>query len=99
MPLQRSDYHEAARYLAYACELLEREAFGRNMAAREVMQLAIRRLSPGAHFVGDAAAEISLLRHIGVPVLPARTEILKAVAVLHDQRGGNDMPRLGLGLW
>ena len=57
------------------------------MAAREVMQLAISRLSPGDHFVGDAAAEITLLRRIAdtVSVLPARTEVLKAVAVLRDQ--------------
>jgi len=64
------------------------------MAAREVLQLAIRRLSPGDHFVGDAAAEITVLRQVTdkVPMADARTEILKAVAVLRDRsnrwRGG-----------
>ena len=89
MTLQRSDYDQAARYLKYACELLETEAFGRTIAVREVLQLAIRRLSPGDHFVGDAAAEITLLLHIAntVPIAPARTEILKAVAVLRDSSG------------
>jgi hypothetical protein len=72
MTPQRSDYDQAARYLKYACGVLEREAFGRAIAAREVLQLAIRRLSPGDHFVGDAAAEITLLRHIAntVPIAP-----------------------------
>jgi hypothetical protein len=30
------------------------------MAARDVLQLVVRRLSPGDHFVRDAAAEITL---------------------------------------
>ena len=89
MPLHRSDYDQAARYLKYACELLERQAFGQTMAARNVLQLAVRRLSPGDHFVGDAAAEITVLRHVAdkVPMADARTEILKAVAVLRDRIG------------
>jgi hypothetical protein len=84
MTLRRSDYDQAARYLKYACELLERQAFAQTMAARDVLQLAVRRLSPGDHFVGDAAAEITVLRQIAdkVPMADARTEILKAVAVL-----------------
>ncbi len=45
MTLHRSDYGQAARYLKYACELLEREAFGRTVAAREVLKLAVQRLS------------------------------------------------------
>jgi 3-deoxy-D-manno-octulosonate 8-phosphate phosphatase KdsC-like HAD superfamily phosphatase len=59
------------------------------MAAREVLQLAIRRLSPCDHFVGDAAAEITVLRNVAdkVPMADARTEILKAVAVLRDRAG------------
>jgi hypothetical protein len=57
---------------------------GKTRATREVLQLAIRRLSPGDYFVGDVAAEITVLRHAAhqVPVADATTEILKAVAVL-----------------
>jgi hypothetical protein len=87
VPLLRSDYDQAARYIAYAIELLEREAFGRTTTMRNVLQLAVQRLSPGDHFVGDAAAEIAVLRDLAgkVPVAAARTEILKAVAVLRDK--------------
>jgi hypothetical protein len=64
MALMRSDYDQAARYLKYACELLEREAFGRITTIRHVLQLAMQRLSPGDRFVGDAAAEITVLRDL-----------------------------------
>ena len=86
MALLRSDYDQAARYVAYAIELLEREAFGRTTTMPNVLELAVQRLSPGDHCVGDAAAEITVLRDIAnkVPVAVARTEILKAVAVLRD---------------
>jgi hypothetical protein len=86
--LGRSDYDQASRYLAYACELLERQAFGKTMTIREMLHLAVRRLSPGDHFVGDAAAEITVLRQVAekVPIADAHTEILKAVAVLLDRR-------------
>lgn len=89
MTLRRSDYDQAARYLKYACELLERQAFGKTAALREVLQLAVRRLSPGDNHVGDAAAEITVLLHAAdkVPLPDARTEILKAVAVLRDTTG------------
>ena len=89
MPLRRSDYDQAVRYVAYAVDLLEREAFGQTTTMREVLELAARRLSPGDHYVGDAAAEITVLRDIAnkVPVAAARTEILKAVAVLRDKSG------------
>jgi hypothetical protein len=55
-----------------------------------VPELAAGRLSPGDHFVGDAAAEITALRQVAeeVPAAQARTEILKAVAVLQDTRAG-----------
>jgi hypothetical protein len=36
MTLHRHDYDQAARYLKYACELLERQAFGRTVTLREV---------------------------------------------------------------
>jgi hypothetical protein len=53
---------------------------------REVLRLAMRRLSPGDVYAGDAAAEITLLRDIASKVVgQARTDILKAVAVLHDR--------------
>jgi len=83
--LRRADFDQAARYLRYACELLEREAFAKTVKVREVLQLAARRLSPGDHFV--AAAEITVLRAAAdrVPAADARTEILKAVAVLRDK--------------
>jgi limonene-1,2-epoxide hydrolase len=84
--LRRSDYDQAARYLQHACDLLDSRAPGKMRATREVLQLAIRRLSPGDYFVGDAAAEITVLRHAAdqMRVADARTEILKAVAVLRD---------------
>ncbi len=89
MTLRRSDYDQAARYLRYACELLERQAFGKTIALREMLQQVARRLNPGDHYVGEAAAEITVLRQVvdKVPIADARSEILKAVAVLRD-RGG-----------
>ena len=87
MTLLRSDYHQAARYLQHACDLMDSNAPGKMRSTCEVLRLAIRRLSPGDHFVGDAAAEITALRHAAdqMPVADARTEILKAVAVLRDR--------------
>jgi hypothetical protein len=87
MTLQRSDYDQAARYIGNACELLKQQAPGKRLALRDVLELAVRRLSPGDHFVGDAAAEITVLRHAAdqMPLADARTEILKAVAVLRDR--------------
>ena len=89
--LQRSDYDQAARYLTYALELLSLHGTkDRTGAVRAVLEQAVRRLSAGDHFVGDAAAEITVLRDIAdkVPLIAARTEILKAVAVLRDRSGG-----------
>lgn len=59
-------------------------AFGKTVTLREVLQLAARRLSPGDHYVGDAAAEIIVLCQVAekVPIADARTEILKAIAIL-----------------
>jgi 3-deoxy-D-manno-octulosonate 8-phosphate phosphatase KdsC-like HAD superfamily phosphatase len=89
MSLHRSDCDQAARYLRYACELLGRQAFGKTVTLRHVLQMAERRLSAGDHYVGDAAAEITVLRQVAdkVPIAEARTEILEAIAVLND-RGG-----------
>jgi hypothetical protein len=64
MTLHRSDYDQADRCLKYAGELLEREAFGKTAAIRKVLELAVRRLSPGDHYVGNAAAEITVLRQV-----------------------------------
>ena len=66
---------------------MHRQAPGKKRATSEVLQLAIRRLSPGDHVVGDAAAEMTVLRHAAdqMPVADARTAILKAVAVLRDR--------------
>jgi hypothetical protein len=90
MSLRRSDLDHAARYLRYACELLEREAFAKTKMLRELLELAARRLSPGDNYVGDAAAEITVLREVAAkaPIAAARTEILKAVAVLRDKSRG-----------
>jgi hypothetical protein len=87
MILSRSDYDQAARYLQHACDLMDSQAPGKMLATCEVLRLAIRRLSPGDGFVGDAAAEIGVLRYAAsqMPVADARTEILKAVAVLRDR--------------
>lgn len=85
MPLRRSDYDQAARYLQRAVELIGDAP--QTQGLRGIIDLAIRRLSPGDSFVGDAAAEIGVLGTIAAKVtLPdARTEILKAVAVLRDR--------------
>jgi hypothetical protein len=87
LKLQRSDYDQAARYLQRACDLMDSQAPGKMRATCEVLRLAIRRLSPSDHFVGDAAAEITVLRHAAkqMPIADARTEILKAVAVLRER--------------
>jgi hypothetical protein len=63
--------------------------FGKTLALREVLQMAVRRLSPGDHQLGDAAAEITVLRQVAekVTIGDARTEILKAIAVLRDRVG------------
>ncbi len=47
----------------------------------------MRQLSPGDCYVGDAAAEITVLRQVAEKVLiaDARTEILKAIALLRDR--------------
>lgn len=88
MTIPRTDLDQASRYLRYACELLEREAYGEPALLRKTLLVAARRLSEGEHLIGDAAAEITVLRHVAekVPVAAARTEILKAVAVLGDKR-------------
>jgi len=37
MALRQSDYNQAARYLKYACDLLEREAPAKTRAVRKVL--------------------------------------------------------------
>jgi hypothetical protein len=67
---------------------MNRQAPDKMRATYDVLQLAVHRLSPGDHFVGDAAAEITVLRGGAAetaPVADARTEILKALAVLRDR--------------
>jgi hypothetical protein len=55
---------------------------------REVLRLAMRRLSPGDFYAGDAAAEITLLRDMANKVSgETRTDVLKAVAILTDRSG------------
>jgi hypothetical protein len=78
MPLKRSDLDQAVRYLKHARGLLEGLPGAKTGATRDVLDLAIRRLSPGDFYAGNAAAEITVLRHIAGKV--ARTDVLKAVA-------------------
>jgi hypothetical protein len=87
MRLTRSDYDQAERYLQSACNLMDRAKPGKMRATYDILQLAIRRLSPGDHSVGDAAAEVTVLRRAAetIPVADARIEILKAIAVLRDR--------------
>ena len=87
MTIPQTDLDQAARYLRYAWELLEREAFGEPALLRKTLLVAARRLSQGDHLIGNAAAEITVLRKIAekVPMAAARTEILKAVALLRDK--------------
>jgi hypothetical protein len=87
MTIPRTDLDQAARHLKCARELIEREAFNKTLTLREMLQTIVRHLSAGDDYVGDAAAEITVLRQIAerVPVAAARTEILKAVAVLRDK--------------
>jgi hypothetical protein len=87
-PLKRSDIDQSVRYLQHARELLEREPGARMRVIREVLRLAMRRLSPGDFYAGDAAAEITLLRDIANKIIgEARTDVLKAVAILTDRSG------------
>jgi hypothetical protein len=87
MHFKRSDLDQAVRYLEHARDLLQAEPLARMRAIREVLDPAIRRLSPDL-YVGDPAAEITVLREIAVKVDgKARTDILKAVAVLRDKSG------------
>ena len=67
--------------------MLEREALGKTKTLRELLELAARRMSPGDNYVADAAVEITVLRQVAAkaPIAAARTEILKAVAVLQDK--------------
>jgi len=62
---------------------------GQMRSVRQILNLAIRRLSPGDQFVGDAAPEITVLRDRAgkVPLPDPRTEILEAIDVLRDRRG------------
>lgn len=88
MSIKRSDFDQAVRYLQHARELLDREPLARMRASRGALDLAVRRLSPGDCYAGNAAAEITALREVAGKVDgKTRTDILKAVAILTD-RGG-----------
>ena len=67
-------------------ELLGRDPYATPRPIRDLLDRAILRLSPGDHYAGDAAAEITALRGIAGKVAgDARTDILKAVAILGDR--------------
>jgi hypothetical protein len=85
IPVARADLDQAARYLRHACELLERRAFHKTAILRKSLHVAARRLGAGYHYIGNAS-EIIVLCQVAerVPVPAARTEILKAIAVLRD---------------
>jgi hypothetical protein len=86
MSLKRSDLDQAVRYLEHARELFRREPVTKIRTIRNVLDLAIRRLSPGDFYAGDAAAEITVLTDLARKVTgEARTDILKAVAILADR--------------
>jgi hypothetical protein len=85
--LQRTEFNQATRHLNHACELLVREAVGPTVAACDVLQLIVERLSRANLLVRDVAAELALLRQVAqqVAVVDARGEILKAIALLRDK--------------
>ena len=85
--LQRSDYDQAVRYLGQACMLTERDAAAQTRGVREILTSAVSRLSAQVEYTGDLKAEITGLREAAsrVPVPAARTEVLKAIAVLRDR--------------
>jgi hypothetical protein len=86
LPLKRSDADQAVRYLQHARELLGREPLAKIRAIRNVLDRAIRRLSPGDFYVGEAAAEITVLRDIANKVAgETPTDVLKALAILTDK--------------
>lgn len=86
MPLKRIDLDQAVRYLQHARALLEAQPGRQVRAIRDLLDLAIRRLTPGDFYAGDAAAEITVLRDIaGKLTGEARTDVLKAVAILADR--------------
>ena len=87
MKLYRTDYDQAARYVKYACELLERGSFAKTIKIREVLQQLARRLCSGDTYVGSDATEVTVPRQAAerVSMADARVEILKAVAVLADR--------------
>ena len=92
MHLKQSDLDQAVRYLEYARDLLQGEPLARMRASREVLDLAIRRLSrrlsPVDFYVGEVASEITVLRNIAGKVDgKPRTDILKAVTILADRSG------------
>jgi hypothetical protein len=65
---------------------IEREPRARMRTIREVLRLAIRRLSPGDAYAGAAAAEITVLRDVASMLTgEARTDVLKAVAIITDR--------------
>jgi hypothetical protein len=94
--LQRSDYDQAARYLQRANELMERDAAAQTQILRRTLDQVIRTLYSDDHYVGEqehigvlVAATVTVLEAAAakVPVADARTEVLKAVAVLRDRHG------------
>ena len=62
--MRRDNMDQACRYLARARELLERDANSANAITRRTIEQVERRLSPGDQYIGDAAAEITVLRMV-----------------------------------
>jgi hypothetical protein len=94
MLLHRSDYDQAARYLQRANEFMERAAAGQTQVLRRTLDQAIHTLCSDDHYAGDVkqigfrvAATVTVLRAAAakVPIADARTEVLKAAAVLRDR--------------
>ena len=86
MAVQRADLDRAARYLRRACDLLQRRAFHKTAILRKSLHVAMRRLGAGDYYL-ESASEVTLLCQVAekVTVPAARTEILKAVAVIRER--------------
>ena len=62
MTPRRQDADQACRYLKHARELLFRDAERQTVVTRQTIEQVEQRLSPGDQYLGDAPAEITVLR-------------------------------------
>jgi hypothetical protein len=91
--LQRSDYDQAARYLQGAVKLLQRHDPGQTRILCRTLGDAAQQLASDEFLVDDGDLDermsgvVAVLRASAgkAPVPDAKTEIMKAVAVLRDR--------------